>query len=1038
MVAMKGFGAFAAMLGLLSHTLVASSVEIKDVEQFESSFDRIKKGVLVNDVFEIKSSFKPPSKGGEGDDKCPPCFNCNLPNFECTQFSQCNVFTGLCECADGYGGNDCSIPLCGGLADNNSKRPQRKKDTCDCKPGWGGINCNVCLEDDVCDSFMPEGLTGTCYKSGIIVNKFHLMCDVTNKKIVSILDGKKPQATFSCNRTAEECNFQFWIDEKESFYCDLDKCSFEYDLSKNTTHYNCENVACKCLPDRMLCGEAGSIDISDFLTETIRGPGDFTCDVGDKSCRFSEPSMNDLISSVFGDPYITLHCASGECIHKSEIPGYDLPDKKRMTWSNLFLIIAVAFICILLVAGSLYNISKSALFKPTDYSADHLDGELNALNENFTPTVLSFENISYKVRNGTQVLFNINGLVKPRECLAIMGGSGAGKTTLLDILAGKNKDGQISGDIYVNGNKLNPKDFKKIVGFVDQEDHLIPTLTVYETVLNSALLRLPRNMSMRAKETRVIEVLSELRILNIKDRVIGSDFKRGISGGEKRRVSIACEMVTSPSILFLDEPTSGLDAYNARNVIDCLVKLSRDFDRTIIFTIHQPRSNIVSLFDKLLLLSEGDLIYSGEMIQCNDFFSKNGYKVPLGYNIADYLIDITVDHKKILKFNNNKGTSNDIESSIDVHSSEDQDLHNRFLSARSSSEVDSTSEWAHLALHRDEYNNYKKIDSTNTEETIIQVENRLPQIFKESILSIELLGEIKKLKVNPVKYEVNDQYKKASFFTQVAVLSSRTFKNVYRNPKLLLSHYILSLIMGGFCGYLYFDVKNDISGFQNRLGLFFFLLSLFGFSSLTGLHTFASERIIFIRERANNYYHPFSYYLTKIICDVLPLRVLPPIILVSIAYPLIGLTMEHNGFLKTLMIMVSFNVAISAEVLIVGILIRDPGTSTMVGVLVLLFSILFAGLFINSDEIKTQIKWLEWISLFHYAYESLSINEVKDLILKEKKYGLSIEVPGAVILSSFGFNVSAFWDDVFYLNIWLGVFLVMGYVFLHFFTFEKR
>lgn len=1035
---MRVFGTLAVVLGVLSQPLVASSIEIKDVQQFHDSFDRIKKGVLINDVFEVKSAIKPPGKGGDGEDKCPPCFNCNLPNFECTQFSQCNVFTGFCECPDGYGGNDCSTPLCGGLADDNSKRPQRKADTCDCKPGWGGINCNLCLEDDVCDSFMPEGLTGTCYKSGIIVNKFHQMCDVTNKKIISILNGKKPQATFSCNRTAEECNFQFWIDEKESFYCDLDKCTFDYDLAKNTTHYNCEGVACKCLPDRMLCGEAGSIDISDFLTETIKGPGDFTCDVNDKSCRFSEPSMNDLISSVFGDPYITLHCASGECIHKSEIPGYDLPDKKRLTWSNLFLIIAVAFICILLVAGSLYNISKSALFKPTDFNADHLDGELNALNENFTPTILSFENICYKVRNGTQVLFNINGLVKPKECLAIMGGSGAGKTTLLDILAGKNKDGQISGDIYVNGNKLNPKDFKKIVGFVDQEDHLIPTLTVYETVLNSALLRLPRTMSMRAKETRVIEVLSELRILNIKDRVIGSDFKRGISGGEKRRVSIACEMVTSPSILFLDEPTSGLDAYNARNVVDCLVKLSRDFDRTIIFTIHQPRSNIVSLFDKLLLLSEGDLIYSGDMIQCNDFFSKNGYKVPLGYNIADYLIDITVDHKKILKFNNNKGTSNDIESSIDVHSSEDQELHNRFLSARSSSEIDTTSEWAHLALHRDEYNNYKKIDSKNTEETVIQVENRLPQIFKESILSIELLEEIQQLKADPVKYEVSDQYKKASFATQVAVLSSRTFKNLYRNPKLLLSHYILSLLMGGFCGYLYYDIKNDISGFQNRLGLFFFLLSLFGFSSLTGLHTFASERIIFIRERANNYYHPFSYYLTKIICDVLPLRVLPPIILVSIAYPLIGLTMEHNGFLKTLLIMVIFNVAISAEVLIVGILIRDPGTSTMVGVLVLLFSILFAGLFINSDEIKTQIKWLEWISLFHYAYESLSINEVKDLILKEKKYGLSIEVPGAVILSSFGFNVSAFWDDLIYLSIWLGVFLVMGYVFLHFFTIERR
>ena len=96
---------------------------------------------------------------------------------------------------------------------------------------------------------------------------------------------------------------------------------------------------------------------------------------------------------------------------------------------------------------------------------------------------------------------------------------------MLDILAGKNKDGKIDGSIYVNGNPIDPKHYKSIIGFVDQEDHLIPTLTVYETVLNSALLRLPSDMSFGQKQARVIEVLNELRILGIKDRVIGSDFK---------------------------------------------------------------------------------------------------------------------------------------------------------------------------------------------------------------------------------------------------------------------------------------------------------------------------------------------------------------------------------------------------------------------------------------------------------------------------------------------------------------------------------
>lgn len=982
---------------------VSEGYQIKNEADLYNRFDRIKRGAVFNDVFEIRKEVAP-------EKDCPPCFNCNLPNFECTQFSLCNAFTGSCECRDGYGGSDCSVPLCGSLSDGNLNRPKRDDPTCNCKSGWSGINCNMCTDDQSCDSFMPDGIKGTCYKSGILVNRLHQMCDITNPKIISILEGKIPQATFSCNKTAASCDFQFWIEEKESFYCSLDKCKFEYNLKTNTTGYNCEEVACKCLPDRMLCGEAGSIDISEFLTETIRGPGDFTCDVNKKSCRFSEPSMNDLISSVFGDPYITLKCESGECLHKSEIPGYDLPDHNKYTLANQLLIVSVIFICILIVTTSAYNIGKSPLFKTGSIA---LEFDTESLTKNFTPTTLSFENIGFTIGD-LKILNNVHGIVKPRECLAIMGGSGAGKTTLLDILAGKDKSGIITGDIKVNGNLMSKKDYKKIVGFVDQEDQLIPTLTVYETVLNSALLRLPRSMSIQQKESHVLQVLDELRILAIKDRVIGSDFKRGISGGEKRRVSIACELVTSPAILFLDEPTSGLDSYNARNVVESLVKLSRDFDRTVVFTIHQPRSNIVSLFDKLILLSEGELIFSGDMIRCNDYFTSNGFRCPIGYNIADYLIDLTVDQKKAIE-------SSNLEAG---------DPHLAFISTD-----DLTTEWEHFAVHRDEYQQEiaKKGPSFN------QVKYKLSQLFLESPISLENQEEIRQLNLNPTALDLSNQYlKKASIWNQIIILSSRTFKNLYRNPKLLLTNYILSLVVGTFCGYLYYDVSNDISGFQNRLGLFFFILAFFGFSSLTGLHSFSAERIIFIRERANNYYHPVSYYISKIVCDVLPLRVLPPVILISIAYPLIGLTMEHSGFLKTVLILILFNLAVAIEMLIVGILIKDAGTSTMISVLVLLLSLLFAGLFINSEDLQIQVRWLEWVSVFHYAYEALAINEVKDLMLREKKYGLSIEVPGAVILSTFGFVVSAFWKDVTYLGGLTGIFLILGYIFLFFFTYEKR
>jgi len=184
----------------------------------------------------------------------------------------------------------------------------------------------------------------------------------------------------------------------------------------------------------------------------------------------------------------------------------------------------------------------------------HLDDDETAkLIQDHVPTTLQFRNISYKI--GDKILLeNIHGIVKPGQVMAIMGASGAGKTSLLDILARKRKKGIVDGEFFLNGRTVTDSQFKRVVGFVDQEDTLMPSLTVYETVLYSALLRLPKDMSIAAKKFRVLETLEELGILGIKDTRIGHEGERGISGGEKRRVTIACELVTSPSILFMDEP----------------------------------------------------------------------------------------------------------------------------------------------------------------------------------------------------------------------------------------------------------------------------------------------------------------------------------------------------------------------------------------------------------------------------------------------------------------------------------------------------
>lgn len=411
---------------------------------------------------------------------------------------------------------------------------------------------------------MPEGKDGVCYKEGVTAKENFQMCDVTNRKILDQLDDRKPQVTFSCKEDDKSCNFQFWVDQVESFYCGLDTCSWDLtsEVDSNTTNYKCENVQCKCIPGRFLCGENGSIDLKDFLAQLIKGPATFSTKStlsGSKSV-FSEPEMNKLISGVFGDPSIFLSCDSGECLYKTDIPGYKRPVKTINTPLIAGVIAGCGLFVVAVILVVWYLSRRAARRSYIRLSlSDDSDDETARLLAEHRPAALYWDNVSYHL-NGKEILTGIQGACTPGQITAIMGASGAGKTTFLDILARKNKRGTVQGNFYVNGEKIDDHDFKTMTGFVDQEDTMLPTLTVHETILTSALLRLPRDMSRAAKEQKVLEVEKQLGIYHIKDQLIGSEEGkgRGISGGEKRRVGIACELVTSPSILFLDEPTSGL------------------------------------------------------------------------------------------------------------------------------------------------------------------------------------------------------------------------------------------------------------------------------------------------------------------------------------------------------------------------------------------------------------------------------------------------------------------------------------------------
>ncbi|CAG8500570.1 10166_t:CDS:10 [Dentiscutata erythropus] len=306
--------------------------------------------------------------------------------------------------------------------------------------------------------------------------------------------------------------------------------------------------------------------------------------------------------------------------------------------ANKFLVFVLVFLIAILIIVLFQIKKKRDIFKNAKYSKLlteqklRLERTLDPVKKTFD---IEFENLGLVLPSGIEIMKGVTGKLTHGRTCAIMGPSGAGKTTFVSLLTGKAK--RTSGKVKINGVPDSLEKYRKLIGFVPQEDVMLRELTVRDILVHSALMRLPSDMDRAVKKQKVIEVMEFLELSHVMESIIGNEEQRGISGGQRKRVNIGMELVAEPS----DEPTSGLDSATALEVCNLLRKIAHSQGMTVAAVIHSPSPQAFKTFDDFLLLGKGGrIVYFGPTNEAMEYFVSLGYRCPEEESPADFMMEV--------------------------------------------------------------------------------------------------------------------------------------------------------------------------------------------------------------------------------------------------------------------------------------------------------------------------------------------------------------------------------------------------------------
>eukprot|EP01113_Clastostelium_recurvatum_P040181 TRINITY_DN6221_c1_g3_i1.p1 TRINITY_DN6221_c1_g3~~TRINITY_DN6221_c1_g3_i1.p1 ORF type:complete len:685 (-),score=161.23 TRINITY_DN6221_c1_g3_i1:74-2128(-) len=570
---------------------------------------------------------------------------------------------------------------------------------------------------------------------------------------------------------------------------------------------------------------------------------------------------------------------------------------------------------------------------------------------------LEWNDITIKSKGGNKKLLNsVSGRVKGRF-LAIMGGSGSGKTTLLNFLARRlDRRAKVSGGAStLQGGTYDQAALKKVSGYVMQDDLLFANLTVYETLMYAARLRLPDDLTKAEIEDRINNALEQLGISHCRDTIIGDTIRRGVSGGERKRVCVAIELLMNPSVLLLDEPTSGLDSSSSLSLCKTLSDLAATGSCTVITTIHQPQSKIFELFDDLIILNKGKVVYRGPRNDVVPFYERAGLPLPPFTNPADHIIDVItfVPGANVDELARN---CRRLQNQLKLDEAEQE-------KARQAEERASPRTPRPQKLEQSHSQYLMKLDTEHDEEEEDGDEGEHANMLKD------------------LHKFVPEEYPRTSWWNQFRVLLARTFHDTLRDKSTLFSQIILNFIMAILIGGVYFQIGTDQSSIVRRNPMVFFCVINQGtFGAMIVINNFPSERKIILRERAAGSYFVSAYYTAKILIEM-AVQVGLSIIFSCIVYWMAGLQPVASKFFAFMFFMILCSLGATSTALLISAICRTTTLAVSILPFMLEITRLFGGLYVTPATIHPGFVVFDALSYTKYAYVGGALNELKDLTL---------------------------------------------------------